>query len=226
MAFFNRRPVMAFNSTRPHEIGVIRHYFARFYFWLAGWQVVGDIPNDKKLVVLAIYHTSNWDGWNLVMTSWIVRTPIRWMVKIEWTRFPIIGWLVRGTGAIGIDRQASHDTVEWAVEQYRKMDSFVLAIPPEGTRKKTNHWRTGFYWIAHQAGVPIKIALLDYGRKQVNFSLPNFITTGDIETDMEIIWKDIRESGIRGLHPERQGEMKLRPSAIKYAEHVDKEDEK
>lgn len=226
MALFNRRPVMAFNSNRPHEIGVIRHYFARFYFWLAGWQVVGDIPNDKKIVVLAIYHTSNWDGWNMVMTSWIVRTPIRWMVKVEWTRFPIIGWLVRGTGAIGIDRKASRDTVEWAVEQYRKMDSLVLAIPPEGTRKKTSHWRTGFYWIAHQAGVPIKIALLDYGKKQVNFSLPNFITTGNIEADMEIIWRNIQESGIRGLHPEKQGDMKLRPSAIKHAEHVDKEDEK
>lgn len=226
MALFNRRPVMAFTSNRTPEIGAIRHRFARFYFWLAGWQVTGEIPSDKKVVVLAIYHTTNWDGWNMVMTSWVVKTPIRWMVKVEWTTNPFIGWLVRGTGGIGIDRKASHDTVEWAVEQYQKMDSLVLAIPPEGTRKKTSHWRTGFYWIAHQAGVPIKIALLDYSKKQVNFSVPNIITTGDIEADMDIIWTHIRDSGIRGLHPEKQGDMKLRPSAIKHGEHVDKDEEK
>lgn len=225
MKLLNRRPVIAFTSSRQPEIGIFRHYFARFYFWLAGWQVTGYIPNDKKLVVMAVYHTSNWDGWNLVMTSWIVRTPIRWMVKAEWTRFPIIGWLVRSTGAIGIDRQASRNTVEWAVEQFRKNDKFILAVPPEGTRKKTDHWRTGFYWIAYQAGVPIKISIMDYGRKQIDFSAPNFTPTGDIEADMEYLWKYVRDSGARGLHPEKQSEMRLRPTAIRHAEHINKHEE-
>lgn len=225
MALLNRRPVMAYINNRPPEMGKFRHYFARFYFWLAGWQITGDIPENKKVVALAIYHTSNWDGWNMIMTSWILRVPIRWTVKIEWVNMPILGALVRGTGAIGIDRKVSHDTVEWAVTQFNQHERLILAIPPEGTRKKTNHWRTGFYWIAHQAGVPIKFALMDYGKKQVNFSVPVIYTTGDIEADMEKIWTILRESGIRGLHPEKQGELKLRPSALKHGEHINKSDE-
>lgn len=136
MAFFKRRPVMAFTSNRPPEFGIIRHLFARFYFWLTGWQIIGDVPDTKKVVVVAVYHTSNWDGWNMIMTAWALRVRLDWMVKIEWTRFPILGALVRSTGAIGIDRSASHNTVEWAIEEYKHRDRLALAIPPEGTRKK------------------------------------------------------------------------------------------
>ncbi|MCU0481619.1 MAG: 1-acyl-sn-glycerol-3-phosphate acyltransferase [Anaerolineae bacterium] len=224
MALFNRRPVIAFTKNRPPEIGIFRHYFARFYFWLAGWQVTGDVPSDKKIVVIAVYHTSNWDGWNMIMASWIVRVPIRWMVKVEWTKMPILGALVRATGGIGIDRSASHNTVEWAINEFNTRDHLVLAIPPEGTRKKTSHWRTGFYWIADGVKAPMKIALLDYGKKQVNFSTPLIYTTGDIEADMEKIWGYMRESGFRGLHPEKQGDLKLRPSAVKHGEHAKSDD--
>ncbi|MDX2077669.1 MAG: 1-acyl-sn-glycerol-3-phosphate acyltransferase [bacterium] len=224
MALFNRRPVLAYTGNREPEFGIIRHLFARFYFWLAGWQIVGEIPLDKKIVVIAVYHTSNWDGWNMIMTAWALRVRLDWTVKIEWTRFPILGALVRSTGAVGIDRKASHDTVGWAVEEYKKRDRFALAIPPEGTRKKTSHWRTGFYWIAYGAKVPMKIALLDYGKKQVNFSVPPIHPTGDIEADVQKIWDAMRESGLRGLHPEKQGELKLRPSAIKHGEHIEKSD--
>ena len=222
MALFNRRPVMAFISTRKPEFGIVRHLFARVYFWLAGWQIIGDVPEEKKIIVIAVYHTSNWDGWNMIMTAWALRVRLDWMVKIEWIRLPILGALLRATGAVGIDRKASHDTVEWAIGEYAKRDRFALAIPPEGTRKKTSHWRTGFYWISHGANVPMKIVLLDYGKKQVNFGVPLIHATGDIEADMEKIWVHVRT--IRGLHPEKQGDLKLRPSAIKHAEHIDKSD--
>ena len=94
------------------------------------------------------------------------------------------------------------------IETYQS-DSFILAISPEGTRSKSHYWKTGFYYIALGAQVPIGLLFLDYGAKVLGVG-PNFIPSGEIEADFE----QIREfyDGIQGLRPEAQGEIEIRPN--------------
>lgn len=204
------------NPTEPlsPNVNMFLHLLGRFYFWIAGWKVVGDAPNIAKFVVTAGPHTSNWDGLNMLCTSWIIRRRIDWMVKKELLRGPI-GWLLKSIGAVPIDRSRGFNKVDQMIAQFKERDRMALAVPPEGTRKKTDHWKTGFYWIAHDADVPILIAYVDYKRKEVSLASGFWKTTGDIEADMETIWEHYRKA--TALHPEKVSDMRLRPIHIKRA---------
>ncbi|MBI2388670.1 MAG: 1-acyl-sn-glycerol-3-phosphate acyltransferase [Deltaproteobacteria bacterium] len=114
---------------------------------LAGWEFEGPVPAEKKYVLLAVPHTSNWDGLLLVLLTRNIGLKVQWMVKNEWTKGPL-GPLVRGTGGVGIDRSRNTNMVDQMIEQFRKRDDLVLAIPPEGTRSRAEHWKSGFYRIA------------------------------------------------------------------------------
>lgn len=193
-------------------------WLGRLYFRLTGWRIEGEIPNEPKLVIIAAPHTSNWDGLNLVMTSWSIRVNCRWMVKKEFLRVPIIGWLIRLTGGLPINRQASHNAVKAAVDAFAEKENLVLIVAPEGTRSKLDHWKTGFYFIAQQANVPLLAARMDYERKVISFVIPEPIV-GDLEQDIEVIW-DLYRPPIRGLYPEKQNDFRLRPRDIKRGEKV------
>lgn len=194
------------------SIHIIPHWIARFYFWLTGWQVAGDAPPIPKFVVLAAPHTSNYDGVMLVGASWIVRRKLEFMIKAEWTR-GIVGPLIRALGGLGIDRSASRNVVGHCIEKFKERDELILVVPPEGTRKKTDHWKTGFYWIAVGAGVPILLARLDYAKKSVDLTAPLFYPTGDIEADMEKIWDYYR--GATARFPEKVSDFAMRRSGLR-----------
>ncbi|MFW5748338.1 MAG: 1-acyl-sn-glycerol-3-phosphate acyltransferase [Chloroflexota bacterium] len=181
-------------------------WFGRLYFWLTGWKIEGIVPDTPRMVIIAFPHTSNWDGWNLVVTSWIVRADLRWVVKEEFMRWPF-RWFIRATGGLPIKRDGSQNVVDQAARMLRDSEHMLLLISPEGTRKKTDHWKTGFYWIAHKAEVPMLAARMDYGTKTISFTGP-FEATGDIEADIQPIWDAYRD--IKALHPEKMGEMVLR----------------
>jgi 1-acyl-sn-glycerol-3-phosphate acyltransferase len=119
-------------------------------------------------------------------------------MKKEWFFFPL-GLLLRVIGGIPVDRKNNNSLTEQMVEEFRERDHFQLAIAPEGTRKKTNRWKTGFYFIALGAGVPISLAYIDYTKREVDISR-NFLPTGNEKEDIEEIkgyYKDIE-----GKHPE------------------------
>jgi 1-acyl-sn-glycerol-3-phosphate acyltransferase len=200
------------NTPRKPEVNLIQHWLARFIFAVMGWKVEGFVRDYPKMMVVAGPHTANQDGMMLVLASWIVRQKIKWMVKIEMTRGPF-GWLIKALGGVGIDRSASFNTVEQVVDEYNSREKFLLVVAPEGTRKKTNHWRTGFYWMAVGAGIPIMFGVLDYKRKVVDLSPPILHPTGDIEADIETIWDIYRPATARV--PEKVADMKLRPSGLK-----------
>mgnify|MGYP002396386211 CR=1 FL=1 len=189
---------------------IILYWFATLYFRLIGWKVIGHLPPDRKMIVTAGPHTANLDGWLMVMTAWALRIQLKWMVKAELTRGPL-GFLVRAAGGVGIDRKASYNTVDQVINAFNEADDLLLAVAPEGTRRKLDHWKTGFYWMADGADVPIFIARLDYGRKVVNLSHPPVHTTGDIDADMQIIFDAY--SDVTAKHPEKVSEMRLRRSA-------------
>jgi 1-acyl-sn-glycerol-3-phosphate acyltransferase len=149
---------------------------------VAGWKFEGEPPPIKKYVVLAVPHTSNWDGLVLVTLAQAIGLPMSFMIKREWVDGPL-GPVMRRLGAVAIDRRGSHNIVEQMIEEMRRRDELVLVIPPEGTRKRAEHWRSGFYHIALGAGVPVVPGYLDFGRKRAGLG-PPITLTGDIAADM------------------------------------------
>lgn len=151
---------------------------------LSGWQLDGQLPADQpKCVLIGAPHTSNWDLPYTLMVAFALRLNIRWMGKRQLFKGPF-GPLMRWLGGIAVDREQAGNLVAASALAIREADGpLQLVVPPEGTRSKNRHWKTGFYWIAHQAGVPIVMAYMDYPRKRSGLG-PVFTPTGDIEADM------------------------------------------
>jgi 1-acyl-sn-glycerol-3-phosphate acyltransferase len=167
---------------------------ANFLFRLFGWQVQGALPNLPKIVIIGAPHTSNWD-FPLTMTLiFYLGVHFSWMAKKEFFVAPVAG-LWRWLGGVPIDRQAANGVVGQMVEAIQQRAKIVVAIAPEGTRSKVARWRTGFYHIAYNAGIPIVPILVDYGRKTLTITEP-FIPTGDVEADLPLL--QARYEGITG----------------------------
>lgn len=190
------------------EINLLLHWIAKFGLWVLRWRVEGDVSRMHKAVVIAAPHTSNLDGLFLLFTAWQQRRNIRWMIKAEWTRLPIIGWLLKQTGAIGIDRSAAVNRVDQMIAAFHSQKSLLLVVPPEGTRSHTEYWKSGFYWIAEKAEVPLFPVRLDYSRRVTNLTAPLLIPSGDIESDMETITALYKPEMAR--YPERFGPLRVR----------------
>ncbi len=152
---------------------------------LGGWTVVGNYPTDKKYVVISLPHTSMWDFvWGkFTFTSANEHPAI--FIKKEMFFFPM-GLLLKALGARPINRSHSTGMIEQILEYFSKNEKFSVCITPEGTRKRTNKLKRGFYFIARQANVPIYLGFLNYGNKTVSFG-ERFIPTGDIDADMTYI---------------------------------------
>ena len=153
----------------------------------AGWKIEGSLPQGvTKCVLIAAPHTSNWDLPYTLMVAFALRLQIHWMGKSSIFAFPF-GPLMRWLGGIAVNRaQASNLVDSCAQELTQAQGSVHLVIPPEGTRSKTRYWKTGFYYIAVQAQVPIVMAYMDYARKVSGLG-PLFHPSGDIEKDMVAI---------------------------------------
>ncbi len=157
----------------------------RLIFRVTGWKVVGHLPELKKYVVIGAPHTSNWD-FVFGMCAWkLYNLKPRYLIKKEAYRFPFSLFL-KATGAIPVDRKGSHNLGDSLVQMFRERDEFVTIICPEGTRKFVSSWKTGFYYVAMRANVPIVMGALDFGRKVTLLSEP-FYPTGDIQKDFGTI---------------------------------------
>ena len=154
---------------------------------LNGWRVEGCLPEGaRKCVLIAAPHTSNWDLPYTLMVALVLRLNIYWMGKDSLFRFPF-GPLMRWLGGISIDRSQRNNVVAASAAALQAADGPVqLVVPPEGTRGRTRHWKTGFYFIALQAGTPIILAYMDYRETRSGLG-PVFTPTGDIEADMAVI---------------------------------------
>lgn len=167
---------------------------------MLGWNVknVQNIKSLKKYVIIAAPYTSAWDFiiGKLILVSLNVKCVI--IIKKESFVFPI-GIILRYMGAISVDRQRGATIVSTAVRLLEENDNFSVIITPEGTRKKQNNWKMGFYCIAQRANVPILVASLDYSKKESNFETV-FYPTGDLEKD----FKEIKSYyvGKKGKYPE------------------------
>lgn len=175
---------------------------------ILGWGHCRQKPVPPRCVLIGAPHTSNWDFMLMVAYTRMLGMKASWMGKHTLFR-PPFGIFFRSLGGIPIDRTKPQGLVDQVVAEFRQRKKMILIIAPEGTRKKTPFWKTGFYYIAQKAEIPIALGSVDYPRKMVEFG-PVFHPSGDIESDFEVI----REfySGKRGKYPEKMGEVRPRPN--------------
>lgn len=150
---------------------------------LRGWRFEGDLPTERRAVILACPHTSNVDGLLLVLLAQSVGLDVRWMVKDSWAK-PPVGWITEAVGALPIDRSRPNGMVGQMIEAFDQRDDLMLLIPPEGTRSYAPHWRSGFYHIALGAEVPVIPGYLDYARRRAGFGDAVHLT-GNRRADMD-----------------------------------------
>ncbi len=147
-----------------------------------GWKKSGALPELPQYVMIVAPHTSNWDFLYGAITAFALKFDVYFMAKHQLFRFPF-GPLMRWLGGISIDRRQSGNTVDHTIDMFKKYERLVVAIPPEGTRSKVDNWKTGFYYIAAGAGVPVVMAFIDYGKKTAGVG-PLLYPSGDIDCDM------------------------------------------
>ena len=151
---------------------------------VTGWKVEGALPaNTPKCVMIAAPHTSNWDLPNTLMVAFALRLNIYWMGKASIFK-PPFRHLMMWMGGIPVNRERASNMVAASAQAIMDADApLQMVVPPEGTRQKTRYWKTGFYYIALGAKVPIVLAYMDYADKRAGLG-PVFHPTGDIERDM------------------------------------------
>ncbi|WP_375741033.1 lysophospholipid acyltransferase family protein [Pseudomonas boanensis] len=149
---------------------------------LMGWRIEGRLPALDKFVVIGAHHTSNWDFVIFLAVKFVLRLNARWFGKHTIFRWPFAHLLQRW-GGVPIRRHLKLNMVEQAIDGFRQHPQFMLVISPEGTRKRVERWKMGFYHIARGAGVPIVPAALDYANRRVVIGEP-FWPSGDEQEDL------------------------------------------
>ena len=181
-------------------------YFAGFVLKVMGWTFEGKVPSEQKYVLIAAPHTSNWDFILMVLYRFALRMKVNWMGKDSLFR-PPMGFFFRAFRGIPIDRSSRNRVVSNVAAEYAKRDRLILIITPEGTRAKTNTWKSGFYHIAREARVPIALAYVDAPRKVVGIYETLLVPSGDPESDLGVI-RGVYEGKV-GIRPENMGEIRF-----------------
>jgi 1-acyl-sn-glycerol-3-phosphate acyltransferase len=183
---------------------MFRQKLARLVFRLSGWTMVGEAPRTGILV--GAPHTSNWDFVFMLMVMWHGGIQPRVLVKKELFRGPL-GWLLRATGGIPLDRKNPGGVVRELVAQAQSGSPFLLIIAAEGTREKTEYWKSGFYRLSQQSGLPLTLAFVDGPTKTTGIG-PTFSPSGDVAADMDFVREFFADK--HGVHPEKRSEPRLR----------------
>ena len=164
---------------------IVARALGRLMLRLSGWRLEGALADVPKLVIALAPHTSNWDFVVGVMSLWALDVRLSFLGKHTLFR----GWFgrwMRSIGGIPVDRSQPHGIVGESVAAFNAASRMVLAIAPEGTRQLDRGFKTGFLHIAHAANVPVQLVYFDFLHKVVGFG-PLLSTSGDVESDMEII---------------------------------------
>ncbi len=173
---------------------------------LIGWHVDATLPEEKKFVVIGAPHTTNWDLPIGLLSFWSISIHLTWVAKKQLFVGPL-DYIFRAMGGIPVDRSVHTGFIEQIAHQFNSRDEMVFGITPEGTRSKTEYWKTGFYYIALEAGVPVCLAYVDFPSRTFGFG-EMLYPSGDIKKDFEKI-KLFYENKV-GKKPENQGPVKMR----------------
>ena len=172
-----------------------------------GWKIQTDFPDADKYVIIAAPHTSNWDFMVGILAVRALKLDIRWIGKHTIFRWPF-GYLFRALGGTPVDRSQSLNLIQHMTTLFAQSDQLILVLAPEGTRSKTDHWKSGFYHIARGAGVPIVLGFLDFPTRTIGVGATVY-PSDDIEADFTQIRDFYRDK--RGKIPENTSLIRIRP---------------
>jgi 1-acyl-sn-glycerol-3-phosphate acyltransferase len=189
---------------RPRRKASARKAFARSVLRLFRWKAVGSLPPTGILV--GAPHTSNWDWVAMLLLTWRDGVQARVLIKRELFRGPLAP-LLRATGGVPLDRTNPGETVRTLLAEAQDDQQFLLVLAAEGTRRKADYWKSGFYRIAQQTGLPIALGFIDGPSRTMGFG-PTFHPTGDVVADMARVREFYADK--RGIHPELRTEPRLR----------------
>jgi len=175
---------------------LLRRTFARLVLRAARWKTVGTVP--QRGVLVGAPHTSNWDWVLTMLLAWDCSIQVKLLVKKEFFKGPLAP-LLRATGAIALDRDDPGVTIRDLLAEAEGDEPFVLGIAAEGTRSKGEYWKSGFYRIAQESGLPITLAFLDGPSRTVGWG-PTFSPSGNVRVDMDHIREFYADK--TGLRPE------------------------
>lgn len=187
-------------------------WFSRLLLQLFGWKIISEIPPSLKKFVVAVAPHTSWKDFPIgVLVRTSMDRKIKYLGKKELFDGPF-GFLFRWTGGIPVDRHHDTGLVEQVVKYFNESEDFAIALAPEGTRKKVTDLKSGFYYIARAAHIPVIPCTLDYEHKIVRF-LPPFYPSTDAEHDLDLLWNIYRD--VKGARPENgiSGERRQTPDA-------------
>ena len=182
---------------------------SRLSLWILnslGWTIQADLPDIKKYIVIAAPHTSNWDFPLGIMAAKAIHLKSHWMGKHTLFRWPY-GWYFRAIGGTPVHREQGKNYIGQMADLFARSDKLILALAPEGTRSKKDHWKTGFHYIARAANIPVLMAYLDYENKRVGTG-GLFYPGDDIEADFNHIRQFYKDK--RGKNPENASLIQVR----------------
>jgi 1-acyl-sn-glycerol-3-phosphate acyltransferase len=183
---------------------MIRRKLAALVLRVVRWRAVGEVPRVGVLV--GAPHTSYWDWVVMLVIMWNGGVSPRVLIKKELFSGPL-GPLLRATGGIPVDREHPSALIRMLMTQARSDEPFLLVIAAEGTRKKGEYWKSGFYRIARAARVPVALGFVDRPTRTMGFG-PSFVPTGDVRADMDLVRAFYADK--HGIHPELRTEPRLR----------------
>ena len=179
---------------------MIKYRIAQCVFWLTGWSLEAPkerVEQARNSVMIAAPHTSNWDLVYALGAFWLMRLPVKFFIKdfyTSWYFFGFFTWL----GGIGVNRSKRSNLVQVAVDALNSDPNLIILVPAEGTRKRVEQWKTGFFHIATQAQRPISLGFLDYANKIAGIAA--VLKAGEKEATFDAIEKVY--APIKGKYPE------------------------
>ncbi|PCI28552.1 MAG: glycerol acyltransferase [SAR324 cluster bacterium] len=187
-------------------------WLAKMILKLFGWKTIGVPPDINKYVIIGAPHTTAWDFPIMLFGSLAVNIRVHWLGKASLFRGPW-GFFFKQLGGIPINRSVHTNTVQQIINIFEEKEHLILTLSPEGTRQATDYWKSGFYYIALGANVPIYMGFTDYQRKLTGVA-GYLIPTGNIEEDMRKIRAFYQR--IPGKYPDQTGPIRLKEENSNY----------
>lgn len=188
----------------PRRGGAFSPPIGRFLMKLMGWKSVGNLPNVKKAVLLALPHTSNYDGIYAIPCILALDIDIKLLGKDSLFKYPVLANFFDWVGIIPINRSKRGTVLQASIDKMKNSESMFLGLAPEGTRGYTEKLKTGFYYIAKEAEVPIVPVAMDYKTKEIRFLEPVY-ATGNFEEDMHNIL--VQYKGVVPKYPAKMAQV-------------------
>jgi hypothetical protein len=183
----------------------VKKCIGRTVLWVLGWRAEAVLPDEPKFIVLGHPHTSTWDFPLFILTSWALGIPMQWIGKQSLFQGPM-DRLYRALGGLPVDRSGGKDVVQSVADLFATHDTLIFGLAPAGTRSYSPHWRSGFYYMALAANVPVVLGSIDFKRR-VGCLLETVHLSGDVSADMNRI--RAAYAAVEGRNPDQRTPIRL-----------------